>query len=135
MEKVYITWEQVEKSCDELAQHIKNNFYENDYELIGLARGGLIPAVIIAHKLGVRVKVLDIHSYTDICQSGEMIVENSLELDATKKHIFIDDIYDTGATYEYVRNNYKCDEFYVLIDKPHSDIYGNTWIVFPWESK
>jgi len=52
MEKFYITWEEVEELVDLLAKQIAQSGYQIEY-IFGLQRGGLIPAVLLSHKLGI----------------------------------------------------------------------------------
>lgn len=127
--KYYVDWELVCLICSNIAKDIKSKFDLDKVNLIGVARGGMIPVTIVAHRLGLRFQMLDLHSYTDK-ESGEMVVENQLKLNKDKVNIIIDDIYDTGKTFEYINNHYQIDKFYYVLDKRDRD-YG--WVVFPWE--
>jgi len=127
--KYYVDWELVRSQSINIANDIKSKFDLDKVNLIGVARGGMIPVTIVAHRLGLRFQMLDLHSYTDK-ESGEMVVENELKLNKDKVNIIIDDIYDTGKTYDYIRNHYQIDKFYYILDKRDRD-YG--WVVFPWE--
>lgn len=127
--KYYVDWELVRLQSINIANDIKSKFDLDKVNLIGVARGGMIPVTIVAHRLGLRFQMLDLHSYTDK-ESGEMVVENELKLNKDKVNIIIDDIYDTGKTYDYIRNHYQIDKFYYILDKRDMD-YG--WVVFPWE--
>lgn len=127
--KYYVDWELVCLICSNIANDIKSKFDLDKVNLIGVARGGMIPVTIVAHRLGLRFQMLDLHSYTDK-ESGEMVVENKLKLNKDKVNIIIDDIYDTGKTFEYINNHYQIDKFYYVLDKRDRD-YG--WVVFPWE--
>lgn len=127
--KYYVDWDMVCLICSNIASDIKSKFDLDKVNLIGVARGGMIPVTIVAHQLGLRFQMLDLHSYTDK-ESGEMVVENQLKLNKDKVNIIIDDIYDTGKTFEYINNHYQIDKFYYVLDKRDRD-YG--WVVFPWE--
>lgn len=127
--KYYVDWDLVCLICSNIANDIKSKFDLDKVNLIGVARGGMIPVTIVAHRLGLRFQMLDLHSYTDK-ESGEMVVENQLKLNKDKVNIIIDDIYDTGKTFEYINNHYQIDKFYYVLDKRDRD-YG--WVVFPWE--
>ena len=115
VEKRYLTWDQVDGLVDELATQVKSEFTNID-SIYGIPRGGLIPAVMLSHKLGI--------PYSD---------------KITLKSLIVDDICDSGVTL-------KAWEGYttaVLLHKPHTScvvptIYGSThnsdaWIIYPWE--
>jgi hypoxanthine phosphoribosyltransferase len=115
VEKRYLTWDQVDGLVDELATQVKSEFTNID-SIYGIPRGGLIPAVMLSHKLGI--------PYSD---------------KITLKSLIVDDICDSGVTL-------KAWEGYttaVLLYKPHTScavptIYGSVhssdaWIIYPWE--
>ena len=130
--KYYLSWHDVTKKCKEIAKEIKEQFDVNELQLYGIARGGLIPATIISHILGIRLKMLDVYSYKN--QSQGNIVNNSpIMIDSTKPTVLIDDIYDTGNTYLYLSKNYLFDKFYTIIDKREKEFNNDNWYVFPWE--
>ena len=119
VKKRYISWEEIET----LVNILYDNILESDKEfdaVIGLPRGGLIPAVMLSHKTGIPYKL----GYgTDY---GNALV--------------IDDICDSGKTLQHLE--YKTA---VLHYKPHTSIIEPTfyackfksddWIVYPWENK
>lgn len=131
-DKTYITWEVVKARSKMIASDILVKYDIDKVNLIGVARGGMIPVTIVAHTLGLRYQMLDLHSYTNN-ESGEMIEEDSLKLNKDKVNIIIDDIYDTGKTFEFINNKYQIDKFYYVIDKRDEPYKDMGWIVFPWE--
>ena len=52
MEKIFLSWQDIEDAIVNLAHQIKNSD-ETIEAITGLPRGGLIPAVLLSHKLGV----------------------------------------------------------------------------------
>ena len=52
MRKTYIKWKDIDKATDNLAKQIIKSKLEIS-AIYGCPRGGLIPAVILSHKLGV----------------------------------------------------------------------------------
>ena len=125
MKKQYISWEEVKNLVDILHTSILQSGKKFDY-ICGIPRGGLIPAVMLSHKLNIPYH-LDIDSY----YVGE-------------DYLYVDDICDSGKTLEDIAS----DQFKstaVLHYKPHtsrikptfySSIWGSdTWIVYPWEAK
>lgn len=130
--KYYLSWYDVTKKCKEIANAIENEFNLNILQLVGIARGGLIPATIIAHMLGIRLNMLDVYSYKKQ-EQGEIINKSINIIDITKPTVFIDDIYDTGNTYKYLSKNYLFDKIYFIIDKRDEEYQNDNWYVFPWE--
>jgi len=131
-DKTYITWDVVKAKSKMIAADILTKYDTDKVNLIGVARGGMIPVTIIAHNLGLRFQMLDLHSYTEQ-ESGEIVEENQIKLSSDKVNIIIDDIYDTGKTYEYINKRYQIDKFYYIIDK-RDEVYKDMgWVVFPWE--
>lgn len=115
--KVLLSWDDIEDITNELCKKILLDIPQAE-SVFGYARGGLIPAVIISHKLGL--------PYVD------KIYPNT---------VCIDDICDTGVTLENSIGVHTA----VLFHKPHTSSYtpttwarehsGDEWIVFPWERK
>ena len=114
MTKRYISWKEVET----LVNILHDNILESDEEfdaVIGLPRGGLIPAVMLSHKLG-------------------------LPYNLNENALVIDDICDSGKTLKTIQSPTA-----VLHYKPHTSIIEPTfyackfesddWIVYPWENK
>ena len=115
--KIYLSWDDVNDAVDDLCTKIRFDQVNID-SVHGIARGGLIPAVLISHKLDL--------PYTDV------ILPNTL---------VVDDICDSGVTLEKAPGVWTA----VLHYKPHtscfqpsmwSDIHeGDEWLIYPWETK
>jgi len=111
--KIFLDWEEIEKCVEILCTKIFMD-YPNIDSVMGLPRGGLIPAVLISHQLGL-----------------------PFVLHPGKNTIVVDDINDTGHTLSEAPGAY----WAVLHHKPTSkfkpDLYarevGPEWIVYPWE--
>jgi hypoxanthine phosphoribosyltransferase len=115
--------------------------------ILGLNRGGCIPAIYLSHKLDVPHHVLNV-SLRDHADTPDL---HTLEkVYAWQKRVLIvDDINDTGATFNYIMNNFGKPErlkFAVILHNTVStykdiDYKGYEinkledprWIVFPWE--
>lgn len=116
-----VDWAQLENYVEKLAESIQNKMTKVT-GVYGLPRGGLVPAVMLSHKLNV-----------------------PLLLAPCEGCIIVDDIADTGVTLKhYAEKGFKIA---VLWYKPRSvvvpDFYavkdsrgkmGGAWIVFPWET-
>ncbi|RLI70775.1 phosphoribosyltransferase, partial [Candidatus Heimdallarchaeota archaeon] len=69
MDKVYLTWWQVDRAIFSLADSLRE--YKPDV-IVGISRGGLIPGVRLSHILGdVEFKVIDVKFYKGIDERGE----------------------------------------------------------------
>ena len=115
--KRYLNWEDVEDLIDILHSNILESGLKIK-RIYGIPRGGLIPAVLLSHKMGVP---LTNYAYT-------------------KNSLIVDDICDSGKTLsEMLAPNPTA----VLHYKPHtanitpnfyaSKFGSNDWIVYPWE--
>ena len=127
MNKHYLVWWDVEKLIWGLSERILTSSlkYKNIY---GLQRGGLIPAVMLSHELGIPMAKGDIGPDTlivdDICDSGETLDK------LVKKY---------QTLYSYPFNLQTA----VLHYKPHTSCFEptwhaekwdkNDWIIYPWE--
>ena len=130
--------------------HIHQQLTEQQWQpqvILGLNRGGCIPAIYLSHKLDVPHHVLNV-SLRDHADTPDL---HTLEkVYAWQKRVLIvDDINDTGATFNYIMNNFGKPErlkFAVILHNTVStykdiDYKGYEinkledprWIVFPWE--
>jgi len=103
------TYEMFEKRCKEIAKQILKN--KKIKYIMGIHRGGLIPAVRISHLTGI-----------NMIQNNDIISPDKVAI--------IDDCIDSGRT----RTKYEeYENYYVLIDKQKEKIQD--WIVYWWEEK
>jgi len=115
--KIYLGWDDVNDLVITLCEKIITE-QPNIDSVFGLKRGGLIPAVMISHKLGL--------PWSDVMLPNTLVV---------------DDICDTGVT---LKNTIGCNTA-VLHYKPHTSCFrpniyakehnGDEWIIYPWEKK
>ncbi len=109
--------------------------------IVGIARGGLVPATILARELEVRfVDTLCIASY-DHTRRGEIEVLKDVEGDG-EGMLVIDDLSDTGRTLNEARQMLPKAHFatvYVkplgkgLVDSYVTEVPQNVWLHFPWD--
>ena len=55
MEKLIYTWEQQVSDTNKICDQIENDEFTPDV-IVGISRGGLIPGVMISHKLNIPFK-------------------------------------------------------------------------------
>jgi hypoxanthine phosphoribosyltransferase len=122
----------------ELCRDIAVSGWRPDY-VVGITRGGLIPAVHISHWLDCRMETLNVSLRDNDGQGPESnfwMAEDAFGSgDTEKKNILIvDDINDTGATFNWIMKDWKSSvynsdntawgnnvRFAVLIDNQASD--------------
>jgi uncharacterized protein len=112
-----INYAQLESLVDKLYTDIVASGWTPDY-VAGISRGGLIPAVMLSHRLGCPLNTLKInlrdHSETEsnlwMAEDafGYVYAEPSVrQLESEKKQILIvDDINDTGATFNWIKTDW-----------------------------
>ena len=165
MNKIYLTWRDVEHHTQEILRQIHADAWRPDY-VVGLTRGGLIPANLISQYLGCRMETLKVSLRDDTeCESNLWMAEDAFghNMEHPKNILIVDDINDTGATLNYIREDWPSGCFpdnprwtevwgsnvrvAVLVDNESSkseipvsysavDINKaeqDSWIVFPWE--
>ena len=113
--KVYLTWEEVDDLVNILKQKVLDELPEIG-SVMGIARGGLIPAVMLSHKLGV--------PYTNLVAPNTLVV---------------DDICDSGKTIKEAPGVYTATLHYKKSAIVKPSVYASLllnesqWIVYPWE--
>ena len=150
MEKQPVSFYQINFLARAIAKKFKKDKITH---VVGLARGGLIPATIISYELDVPLLSYAISSYKDTTKTDEFKINqfihfNDLKsLKDTDTHVLVvDDICDTGDTMHYIDKQItlagiKAKYATLFTKKKHRkflDHYGvviskNTWIEFPWE--
>ena len=116
-QKMDLSWDDVNTLVDNLCKQIPFELPNID-SVHGIPRGGLIPAVLISHKLDL--------PYVNAVGPNTLVV---------------DDIADTGVTLDKGPGVYTA----VLHYKPHTSCFkpsiyselheGDEWVIYPWETK
>jgi|TARA_R100000027_G_scaffold59924_1_gene50427 hypoxanthine phosphoribosyltransferase len=127
VKKVFISWEDIELDVQKIVAQVSNVDY-----VVGIPRGGLIIAVMISHRLGVKHMTID---------HLEKLEEFGLDIDK-KKILVVDDISDSGQTIKrYIKEGYTTATLdvrhtTVAVPEHYANWIDNTnWIVYPWERK
>jgi xanthine phosphoribosyltransferase len=161
MKKQLVTWTDVEHQVQEILRQMHRDQWVPDY-VVGLTRGGLVPANMISQYLDIPMHTLKVnlrdHAYVE---KNTWMPEDAYML---KKILIVDDINDSGATLNHIKHSWTSDSFSdthrwstiwnkstriaTLFDNESSgseltvDYTGVTinkaeedvWIDFPWES-
>jgi len=113
--KMYLSWDDISVLVEDLCDTIASSGAEIT-SITGIKRGGLIPAVMISHKLNI--------PYVDRINKDTLVV---------------DDICDTGETLKNTIGMYTATLHYKPTAGFTPDFYakevGTEWIVYPWERK
>jgi len=111
--KVYLSWDDITILVEDLCNTIASSGAQIK-SITGIERGGLIPAVMISHKL-------NIPYVTKI----------------NKDTLVVDDICDTGETLKNMVAGYTATLHYkpTAISTPdfYSKEVGTEWLIYPWE--
>lgn len=180
MKKRTVSWQEYQGLVGKIARDIAVSGWEPDY-IVGITRGGLLPAVMLSHYLNVPCHTLkvalrdhedtesnlwmaeDALGYTNQEQDFEEDPMALLNAGHAKNILIVDDLNDTGATFNWIMNDWQSScfpqdpsweevwngnvKFAVLFDKLSSkcnvkmDFVGeevdeseeHTWIDFPYE--
>tara|TARA_Y100000385_G_scaffold125962_1_gene130976 strand:+ start:5662 stop:6081 length:420 start_codon:yes stop_codon:yes gene_type:complete len=132
--KLYVDWCDIDAFSLDIAHEAKKLGIE---KVVGVARGGLVPGVIISHTLNVPFESLAWQTRDGDTRDAEKA--ESLNSD---KVLIVDDLIDSGKTMMELEilapYAHKAVIFNKQIEIP-IDIVGHTlydvkeWIVFPWE--
>ena len=146
VKKDYFTTSQMRNALIQIEdQMVHSNWMPNI--VLGINRGGCIPGVYLSHRIRTPHEVLDIRLRDHTVKPNLSVLEKVFAFQ--KKILIIDDINDTGDTFNYIVKNFgKGDgriKFAALKhntpSKAEVDYNGYTidksknpaWIVFPWE--
>jgi hypoxanthine phosphoribosyltransferase len=127
IEKRYVSWNEIDELVNSLTQQIAQSGIQFE-NIFGLQRGGLIPAVMVSHKLGIPM-------------TKGTISPNTL---------IIDDICDSGVTFANFFETHQKEyafpfnlNFACLHYKPQTSVFeptfyssiwnSNDWLSYPWE--
>lgn len=112
--------------------------------IVGIARGGLVPAAIVARELEIRtIETVCIATY-DHMKKGAAKVLKPPQADGGEGWLIIDDLVDTGATAKIVRDLVPKAHFATVYAKPAgrpmvdtfiTEVSQDTWINFPWDTE
>ena len=123
--KKYLEWSDIDMAIERLAINITNHSKVEIAAIGGLPRGGLVPAVMLSHTLGIPF----------VSQANIAGIAGNI--------LIVDDICDTGKTLK--RFKYESNVYTATIHWKYSSEYQphyfwkiaseDEWIVYPWERK
>jgi len=179
MKETKLSWHHIECLTQEILRQMQQDQWHPDY-VVGLTRGGLTPAVLISQYLGIPMYALKIslrdsvddsesnlwmaeEAFGYVSQDEQATIGSRWDPSHRKRILIVDDINDSGATLEWLKQDWQSNclpneisvwntvwnrnvKFAVLVDNKTSsfktvDYFAHSvnklddpqWIVFPWE--
>lgn len=182
IKKHYYTWNDVERMCQQIVVQMYKDDWLPDY-IVGITRGGNVPATIISNMLGIRCEALKVKLRDNVpdesCETNCWMADDSFgyvpveekeiyksrwDIKKRKNILIVDDINDTGATFNWIKNDWQSSclpnevdawnsvwgknvRFAVLTENLSSEFNlvsyhahevnkaeEDTWLVYPWEA-
>jgi hypoxanthine phosphoribosyltransferase len=180
IKKHYYSWSSIEKMCADIAFQMYADMWRPDY-IVGITRGGNVPATILSNMLNVRCEALKVSLRDDamgpesnlwmaedafgyVPQEEQKILKSRWDPAKRKKILVVDDINDTGATFNWIKQDWQSSclpneenawravwdnnvRFAVLTENLSSTFDGvrysahevnkaeeDVWLVYPWEN-
>ena len=123
IKKHYYSWQDVEKMCVQIVAQMYADNWRPDY-IVGLTRGGNIPATIISNMLNVRCEALKVSLRDDtmgpesnlwmaedafgyVPQEEQPTYKSRWDINRRKKILIVDDINDSGATFNWIKRDWQ----------------------------
>lgn len=136
-----LTWDELHRDTRALARRLLDS--GNQWRgIVAIARGGLVPAAILARELDIRlVETLCIASYAHDQQCTPEIL-SSIE-GTGEGFLLVDDLVDSGVTARIARELLPQATLATVYAKPlgqnaadywQREFAQSTWIHFPWDS-
>ena len=149
IKKHFYSWQDIETMCTSIVKQMYADNFKPDY-IVGLTRGGNIPATIISNMLDIPCEAMKVSFRND----DRVDKDHWLSAFAMEKKILIvDDINDTGTTFEWIWNDWELGnivhgvKFATLTENLASEFENvsyhvhevnkaeeDVWLVYPWEN-
>jgi hypoxanthine phosphoribosyltransferase len=127
MDRLVIGWYAFDAACEEMVKQLRRDCrVKRSSVIFGVARGGFVPASIVAYGLGI-----------NDCRSADYPPMRSERDDL----IIVDDVCDTGRTFSLLRQSYPNALYVAAYAKPAGKEYchyfgrlvdQSQWLVFPF---
>ena len=102
--KQYFTMIQVRNALEKIADRMAEDNWEPDV-IMGINRGGCIPGIYLSHRLNKPHEALDVRLRDHKAKPDLRNLEKAYAFQ--KKILIIDDINDTGATFNWIKKDWQ----------------------------
>jgi hypoxanthine phosphoribosyltransferase len=179
IKKHYYSWQDVEDACVNIALQMYKDNWRPDY-IVGITKGGNVPATILCNMLSIRGEALKVSLRDDdmgpesnlwmaedafgyVPQEEQETYKCRWDLGKRKNILIVDDINDTGATFNWIKQDWQSSCFpneetwktvwggnvrFAVITENLSSEFGlvqycchevnkaeePVWLVYPWEN-
>jgi hypoxanthine phosphoribosyltransferase len=132
-------WETIELAVESLAYMVQPLGIKH---IIGVARGGLIPATMLSHKLKLPMHMVIARSYEGTRRTLEKPVEIHMAPDLVKlpNVLIVDDVIDSASTLDALKVRFPAAHHAVIVNKRpllpamhFCYVPVGVWVKFPWE--
>ena len=140
IKKHYYSWSDVEKMCVSIVNQMYKDAWRPDY-IVGITRGGNVPATIISNMTGIRCEALkvslrddsghgsetnawmseDAYGYDDEGSYNAEMGQFKNNPEQERKILIVDDINDTGSTFNWIKEDWRASCL------PKSPIWDQIW--------
>ena len=150
-ELFYLSHERFLADLETVARHVEADAWRPDF-LVGIGRGGLVPAAYLSHRTGIPMLSVD-HSSGEAGFADELLAKLAAKLCAGFNLLIVDDINDSGTTIAFLRDAIAAhggiaDRLRVAVlinnvrSRARADYWSEAidraedkrWFVFPWEA-
>jgi uncharacterized protein len=108
--KLWYTWSDIELMCQSLVNQMYNDNWRPEL-IVGITRGGNIPATIISNMLDINCDTLQVNFRDNglLTETNCVLAEDAFGYNDEKRKniLIIDDINDTGKTFQWIMKDWE----------------------------